>query len=187
MPVMTEAREDHKLELATEVLRSGGAIRLQALGTSMLPSVWPGDLLSIEHAPGKDMVPGDIVLVARDARLFVHRLIEKDDDEWITRGDSLPQNDPPVAEAQVLGRVSLIRRKTGVIVPMPRVSVFGRVLATMLCWDLFRNFALRIYSFWSVLVAPPSRRLSWGRPQPHLRGQDALATAGKMPRLQEPR
>jgi hypothetical protein len=106
------------------------------------------------------MVPGDIVLVARDARFFVHRLIEKDDDEWITRGDSLPQNDPPVAEAQVLGRVSLIRRKTGVIVPMPRVSVFGRVLASMLCWVLFRNFALRSYSFWSVLGAPPSRRLS---------------------------
>jgi hypothetical protein len=193
MPVMTEAREDHKLELATEVLRSGGAIRLQALGTSMLPSVWPGDLLSIEHAPGKDMVPGDIVLVARDARFFVHRLIEKDDDEWITRGDSLPQNDPPVAEAQVLGKVSLIHRKTGDIVPKPRLSVFGRALAWMVCrWDLFRNVSLRTHSFWSggafdILVAPPSRRLSWGRPRPHLRGQDALATAGKMSALQEPR
>ena len=92
MPVMTEAREDHKLELATEVLRSGGAIRLQALGTSMLPSVWPGDLLSIEPAPGKDMVPGDIVLVARDARFFVHRLIEKDDDRVdYTRRFSAPE------------------------------------------------------------------------------------------------
>jgi hypothetical protein len=193
MPVMTEAREDHKLELATEVLRSGGAIRLQALGTSMLPSVWPGDLLSIEHAPGKDMVPGDIVLVARDARFFVHRLIGKDDDEWITRGDSLPQNDPPVVEAQVLGKVSLIHRKTGDIVPKPRLSVFGRTLAWMVCrWDLFRNVSLRTHSFWSggafdILVAPPSRRLSWGRPRPHLRGQDAHATAGKMSALQEPR
>jgi len=33
-------------------------------------------------------------------------------------------------------------------------------------------------------VAPPSGRLSWGRPRPHRRGQDALATAGKMPALQ---
>ena len=113
MPVMTEARGDHKLELATEVLRSGGAIRLQALGTSMLPSVWPGDVLSIEPAPGKDLVLGDIVLAVRDGRFFVHRLIEKRDCEWITRGDSLPQNDPPLAEAQVLGKVSLIHRKTG--------------------------------------------------------------------------
>jgi hypothetical protein len=188
MPVMTEAREDHKLELAAEVLGSGGTIRLQALGTSMLPSVWPGDVLSIEHAPAKDMVPGDVVLVARDGRFFVHRLIEKDNPHWITRGDSLPQSDPPLAEAQVLGRVSLIHRKTGDIVPKPRLSVLGRLLAWMVCrWDLFRNFALRIHSLRSFLVAPPSRRLSWGRPRPHLRGQDALATAGKMPALQEPR
>jgi hypothetical protein len=148
MPVMTEARGDHKLELATEVLRSGGAIRLQALGTSMLPSVWPGDVLSIEHAPGEDMVPGDIVLVARDGRFFVHRLIEKRESDWITRGDSLPQNDPSLAEAQVLGKVSLIHRKRRLIVPSSRVSPLGRTLAWMLCrWDLFRNLSLRIHSF----------------------------------------
>jgi len=148
MSVMTEARGDHKLELATEVLRSGGAIRLQALGTSMLPSVWPGDVLSIEPAPGKDVVPGDIVLVVRDGRFFVHRLIEKRESHWITRGDSLPQNDPPLAEAQVLGKVSLIHRRTGDIVPKPRLAVFSRALAWMLCrWDLFRNVSLRIHSF----------------------------------------
>jgi hypothetical protein len=148
MPVITVAREDYKLELATEVLRSGVAIRLQALGTSMLPSVWPGDVLSIEHALGKDMVPGDIVLVARDGRFFVHRLIEKDEPHWITRGDSLPQNDEAVTEDQLLGKVAVIYRKTGHIVPKPRVSVSGRALAWMLCrWDLFRNVSLRIHSF----------------------------------------
>ena len=148
MPAITGAREDYKLELATEVLRSGGAIRLQALGTSMLPSVWPGDVLSIEHAPGKDIVPGDIVLVVRDGRFFVHRLIGKRDCEWITRGDSLTQNDPPLAEAQVLGKVSLIHRKTGDIVPSSQVSPFGRALAWMLCrWNLLRNLSLRIHSF----------------------------------------
>ena len=148
MPVMTEARGDYKLELATEVLRSGGAIRLQALGTSMLPSVWPGDVLSIAPAPGKDIVPGDIVLVARDGRFFIHRLIQKDETHWITRGDSLAQNDPPLAEAQVLGKVSLIHRTTGDIVPKPRLSVLGRALAWMVCrWDLFRNLSLRIHSF----------------------------------------
>jgi hypothetical protein len=163
---MTEARGDHKLELATEVLRSGGAIRLQALGTSMLPSVWPGDVLSIEHAPGEDMVPGDIVLVARDGRFFVHRLIEKRNCEWITRGDSLPQNDPSLAEAQVLGKVSLIHRKRRLIVPSSRVSPLGRTLAWMLCrWDLFRNLSLRIHSF-QQLGASANRTIDTN--EPHL-------------------
>jgi hypothetical protein len=78
------------------------------------------------------------------------------------------------------------------MVPKPRLSVFGRTLAWMVCrWDLFRNVSLRTHSFSSGgafgILAPPSRRLSWGRPRPHLRGQDALATAGKMSALQEPR
>ena len=34
------------------------------------------------------------------------------------------------------------------------------------------------------VVAPPSRRLSGGRPRPPRRGQEALGTAGKMPALQ---
>jgi hypothetical protein len=132
----------------------------------MLPSVWPGDVLSIEPAPGKDVVPGDIVLVVRDGRFFVHRLIEKHESHWITRGDSLPQNDPPLAKAQVLGKVSLIHRKTGDIVPSSRVSPFGRTLAWMLCrWDLFRNLSLRIHSF-QQLGASANRTIDTN--EPHL-------------------
>jgi len=191
MPVTSEIREGHKLDLAAEVLRSGGTIRLQALGTSMLPSIWPGDVLSVENKSGEQAIPGDIVLVARDRRFFIHRLIEKHNSRWITRGDSLPQNDDPVAEAQVLGKVSAIHRRGHAVIPGRRLSLLRRALAEMLCHcDSFRNIALRIHSFQrrgSILVAPPSRRLSWGRPRPDWRGQDALATAGKMPALQEPR
>jgi hypothetical protein len=162
MPVMTEAYEVHKLELAAEVLRSGGSIRLQALGTSMLPSIWPGDVLCIEHKTGGEMVRGDIVLVARDSRFFVHRLIERSELRWITRGDSLPQNDEPIAEAQVLGKVSLIHRKTRATVPKRRVSLFTRRLAWLLCrWDFLRNVALRFHSLWrggalDMVVARPA-------------------------------
>jgi hypothetical protein len=149
MPIMTEAREGHKLDLAAEVLSSGGTIRLQALGTSMLPSIWPGDVLSIAHKPGEEIVPGHIVLVTRDGRFFVHRLIEKHNSRWITRGDSLPQNDESVAEVQVLGKVSLIHRKTGIMVPNPRLSLLVRTLAWILChWNSFRNVTVRIHSFW---------------------------------------
>jgi hypothetical protein len=145
---MTNHLDGLKLELATEVLSSSGAIRLRALGTSMLPSIWPNDILSIERQPSEAIVPGDIVLVARDDRFFVHRLFEKRDSEWITRGDSLPYSDQPVAEIHVLGKVSLIQRKAKVIVPSSRVSVLGRTVAWMLCrWDLFRNIALRVHSF----------------------------------------
>jgi signal peptidase I len=148
MPVLPETHEGHKVELVAEVLTSGGTIRLQAFGTSMLPSIWPGDVVSVERKPGQQIVPGDVVLVARPGRFFVHRLIEKHNSGWITRGDSLPQNDEPVAEAQVLGKVFLIQRKNGAVVPTPRVSRIDRALAWMLChWDPFRNITLRMHSF----------------------------------------
>src|SRR5579859_491569 len=129
MPSATEIRADHKLDLAADVLRSGGAVRLQALGASMLPTIWPGDVLTIENKATEETVPGDIVLVARDQRFLIHRLIEKRGSQCITRGDSMPQNDAPVAEAQVLGRVSAIHRKSGDVIPNPRVSLLAHILA----------------------------------------------------------
>jgi signal peptidase I len=149
MPVITEFHEGHKLELAAEVLSSGGAIRLRALGTSMLPTIWPGDIVSIERGNAQQIFPGDIVLVARQGRFFVHRLIEKNNARWITRGDALPFNDEPAAEVQVLGKVSLIHRRNGAVVSNSRVSMFARAFSWMLChWDLSRNITLRIHSFW---------------------------------------
>jgi hypothetical protein len=83
----------------------------------------------------------------------------------------------------VLGKVSAIHRRGNAVIPGRRLSLLHRAVAAMLCHcDSFRNIALRIHSL-SILVAPPSRRLSWGRPRPRRRGQDALATAGKRPAL----
>jgi Peptidase S24-like len=181
MPITSETREVHKLDLAAEVLSSGGTIRLQALGTSMLPTIWPDDVLSIEPKSGDEIVAGDIVLVARDNRFFIHRLIEKSNSAWITRGDSLPQHDAPVAPMQVLGKVSLIHRESGDIVPNPRLSMFSRMLARMFRWDPFRNNALRLHS----LVTPPSRPLLRRLPRLRRRAQDSVATAGEMVALRE--
>ncbi|MGD0179839.1 MAG: hypothetical protein ABSC15_08500 [Terriglobales bacterium] len=89
------------------------------------------------------------MLVARDGRFFIHRLMEKRESGWITRGDSLPQNDPPVEEIQVLGKVSTIHRKGRAVCPNGRVSPLAAVFAAMVCrWDLLRNLALRMRLLW---------------------------------------
>jgi signal peptidase I len=151
MPYTLEVREDPKLGLAAEMLRCRASVRLKALGTSMLPSLWPGDLLTIQGIAHDKVAPGDIVLVARDNRFFVHRLMEKrlvqDCIFWITKGDAMPQNDPPAATSELLGRVAGVRRGNRSFVPSRRVSVFQRVLARMLCHgDRFRSLALRIHA-----------------------------------------
>jgi hypothetical protein len=147
MPIIAKAGDAHKLELAAEILTSGNTLRLRAFGTSMLPSVWPGDVLSVEPKPEHEIVAGDIVLVARRNRFFIHRLIEKRDSCCITRGDSLPHSDDPVNSSEVLGRVSLIHKKNRTIVANRRRPLFNRALAWMLCHSsTFRTVALRLHS-----------------------------------------
>lgn len=144
---MSVTADAHKLELAAEVLTSGHTLRLRAFGTSMLPSIWPGDILIIEPKTEREIGAGDIVLVARRNRFFIHRLIEKQDSRWITRGDSLPHNDDPVNSFEVLGAVSLIHKNNRTIVANRRRPLFNRAIAWMLCHaDTFRTVALRVHS-----------------------------------------
>jgi hypothetical protein len=150
MPSLLKACEDPKLGLAAEVLRGHGAVQLKAWGTSMLPAVWPGDLLTIQGVVHDEVVPGDIVLVLRDKRFFVHRLVEKqpgqDCDSLITRGDAMPDNDPPAAASELLGRVAGIRRGDRSFVPSRRVSLPNFAIARMLCrWSRVRSLALNIH------------------------------------------
>ncbi|MFZ0952580.1 MAG: S24 family peptidase [Candidatus Sulfotelmatobacter sp.] len=162
-----DAREDPRFALAAEMLRRCGTVRLKAWGASMLPSLWPGDLLTIQSAAHGEILPGDIVLVLRDNRFFVHRLVEKRQVQdcllWITRGDAMPQNDPPVAASDLLGRVASVCRASRSFVPSRKVSPLHSTLAWILCRsDRFRNLALRIHE--TRLGEDRARlpRLIWG-------------------------
>ena len=146
-----ELRSSVQLGLAAEILAAGGTIRLRALGSSMLPTLWPGDLLTIDGASCPAAVPGDLVLVLVNQRALVHRVRERLERDglvrWVTRGDAVPQNDPPVWPSELLGRVSAVQRDRRVIVPRRRISYAAQLLAWMLCYgDSFRNVCLRLHS-----------------------------------------
>lgn len=101
-----------KCGLAGEMLRRFGTLRLQVTGHSMLPSIWPGDILVIEHGHLGEVSAGDIVLYAREGRLCAHRVIRKDGDlenpRLVTQGDAMLTADPPIAAEEFLGKVSQI-------------------------------------------------------------------------------
>ena len=137
------ARETLGCELAAEVLRSSGRLRLRATGASMLPAVWPGDILSVRSHDAAEALPGDIVLFGREGRLVAHRVVERtlcqDRIQWVTRGDSVGGNDAPVSSHQLLGRVTAIERGHRRIVP--RLTFFGRIAS----WILGRSeFCTRV-------------------------------------------
>jgi signal peptidase len=73
-----------KIGLAAEVLRSSGELRLRVTGTSMLPAIWPGEVL----------------------------LIRRDGAAQAGPGDRLMHDDQPVSAGELLGRVVGVPRQT---------------------------------------------------------------------------
>jgi signal peptidase I len=105
--------------LAEEVVRNFGEVRLRVFGTSMVPSILPGDFVSIHRASLRDISRGEVVLFLRKGRFFVHRVVDRrvlalagspEESCLITRGDHLRHDDPPVSTPELLGRVVSVER-----------------------------------------------------------------------------
>ena len=106
--------QEVRLNLAADVLHRFGEVRFIAHGTSMIPSIYPGDLLTIRSESMADARCGEIVLFLLSGRFFVHRVMRKWPEGtrivFATRGDALTQEDPSVDGSQLLGRVTSILR-----------------------------------------------------------------------------
>jgi signal peptidase I len=123
-------------ELAAEVLRSSGTLRLQTMGASMLPAVWPGDILTVCSHDASQALPGDIVLFSREGKLVAHRVVERTGSSngirWVTRGDRVADNDAPVSTHELLGRVTTIERGSRRFTPSPHRSLASRLISWIL-------------------------------------------------------
>jgi len=138
---MIQQTHDLKSDLAMEALQVSSLLRLKVRGNSMLPSLWPGDLVTIQAQPFDSIRTGDIVLYSRNSRFFIHR-VQRKTETLVTSGDCMPAPDPRVAASQLLGRViSVCRHRTEL--PVPRFTIFRRVQAFLLLhWELLQRFAL---------------------------------------------
>jgi hypothetical protein len=118
LPSKQDARldlaQEVRLNLAADVLHRFGEVRFVAHGSSMIPSIYPGDLLTVRSESIADARCGEIVLFLLSGRFFVHRVMRKWPERnhivFATRGDALTQEDPSVDGSQLLGRVTSILR-----------------------------------------------------------------------------
>lgn len=97
--------------LVAEALRlSAGSpqgVRLRVHGESMLPALWPGDVVKIASCSMDDVRPGEIVLAVREDHLFLHRLVSPCTPKGFRlRGDSMPGPDPQYSPEALLGRLA---------------------------------------------------------------------------------
>jgi hypothetical protein len=130
---MSDGGSAVKCELAAEVLRRFGTLRFPASGWSMLPAVWPGDTLVVEHVRSDQVRIGDVVVVGRDGKLCGHRVVcvleDPENRRWITQGDALPVPDRSVCGSELLGRVAYLIRAGKLIAVPAELSVVKRLTA----------------------------------------------------------
>jgi signal peptidase I len=160
MDLPPDSRHAVRADLALEILRSFGKLRLAVAGSSMVPSIFCGDVLTVDRVNSKQIQTGHVVLYARGGRLFAHRVIRMDwtsgGVRWITRGDSLAREDLPVEESELLGRVTAVERNARQWSPV-EVSGFARALQ----WAIRRSSQfLSLVLRWHSLCTRLTRKKS---------------------------
>jgi hypothetical protein len=137
--------------LADALRRSHGfcqSLRLRVYGESMLPTLWPGDVVEIAGCSLEEVRPGEIVLALHDGRLFLHRLLASEPNGFVLRGDSMPGPDPLFPSEAMLGRLvgrtgeGLVSRST---VRFDLGGKWSRGVGILFChWGAARRLALKL-------------------------------------------
>mgnify|MGYP000518894905 CR=1 FL=1 len=108
----------HQVHFFSELLEDGYDIRLKVTGRSMSPFLKTGSFVTLSKIPLSELRIGDIVFCrCNDGSFKLHRLIQRDGDMLITKGDALVSSDVPFKKTDYKGKVVRIehQRSNGVI------------------------------------------------------------------------
>ena len=100
------------VELLRAVLGKGAPFRFRARGSSMSPSIRDGDVVTVSSLSGISPCPGDVVAFAHpgSGKLVVHRVVGKNKNSYLIKGDSVSEVDGFIPEASILGYVGKVER-----------------------------------------------------------------------------
>jgi signal peptidase I len=127
------------LKLCQEVLEKDGCLRFRALGSSMLPSLRPGDVITVGSVEPHTILLGDVILYRQNDRLYAHRVIGKkgveEMDLLITKGDYVPSSVSCINDYEIMGKVIKIERRGRIIrLDTPFHRWWGRLIAKTSSW-----------------------------------------------------
>ena len=101
--------------LIEDALASGCAVRFQAEGISMYPTIRDGETITVVAVSADEVGRGDILLCRHGQRMLAHRVIAVDTSGggrvFELRGDAKASSDALVGASEVVGQVVDVRRK----------------------------------------------------------------------------
>lgn len=101
--------------LIEEKIDLGETVILEIATDSMMPLIRPTDKVTIKGCSAGDIRRGDIILFNRNNQLYIHRLLIKKQDVFITKGDKVLTLDQPVKLNHFMGRVIKIERHSKIL------------------------------------------------------------------------
>ncbi len=110
----------------------------------MFPLCWP---LSAVVDPSRDLAIGDLAafLTADGRRLNFHRVIDRDGESYLTRGDTNRRSDLPVPREAIVGRVSRIELG-GLGIDLPRSGAIASLQRRSgLAWGRMAPFVFGLF------------------------------------------
>lgn len=94
------------------VLSKGVSFRFRAKGFSMSPCISDGDVVTVAPLSGRALRLGDTVafINLHADKLAVHRIVGRQGDAFLVKGDNAPAADGLIRRADILGRVIGVER-----------------------------------------------------------------------------
>ena len=84
---------------------------------SMWPALKKGDLVFIKGVDRGEIEIGDIIVYRNERGFTIHRVIEKNEETLVTKGDANNVSDPPVRYEDVIGK-ALERKDKPIRIPL---------------------------------------------------------------------
>lgn len=116
-----------------DLLGRGIAVRFQASGDSMYPSIRNGEHVHVAPVEWSSLRPGDVVLARAGRGLTAHRLVKLAKDAVTTRGDNAISRDAAAPRNAIIGRITHVERNGS------PVAVPGALLPIRLARRIKRN------------------------------------------------
>lgn len=138
------------------VLENGGEVSFVTRGFSMVPFIRNRMDTATLRKPTKPLKKGDVIFYRRDDGAFVlHRIVGKNKDGYILRGDNQPEKEYGVREDMVIAVLVRVKRAEGKIINVG--SFYETTYRTFL--PLVRFFRFKIYPIYVKLFAPLVRKI----------------------------
>lgn len=107
----------------------------EVISGSMSPSIEKWDLILIKEMDNYEV--GDVVSFKYEDAYITHRIVEKNDETYITKGDANNTVDTPITKDKIAGKVVKIYSHAAAWIKVfttPKVAIMGIVSIVLLCY-----------------------------------------------------